>query len=64
MSTVRWIWLTPLLLAAYALAYVSWVPPHAVLTQAYPMNATHFITYVNYTTVYIVQAGLFPRLPL
>jgi len=50
--------LTPLLLAAYALAYVSWIPPHAVLTQAYPVNATHFITYVNYTTVYIVQANL------
>jgi len=58
MSTVRWIWLTPLLLAAYAVAYVSWIPPHAVLMQAYPMNATHFITYVNYTTTYIVQAGL------
>ncbi len=47
-----------LLLAAYALAYVSWIPPHAVLTQAYPMNATHFTTYVNNTTVYITQAGL------
>jgi cell division protein FtsB len=58
MSTVRWIWLTPLLLAAYAVAYVSWIPPHAVLTQAYPMNATHFTAYVNYTTTYIVQAGL------
>jgi uncharacterized small protein (DUF1192 family) len=58
MSTVRWIWLTPLLLAAYVLAYVSWVPPHAVLTQAYPMNATHFTAYVNYMTVYITQADL------
>jgi Chromosome segregation ATPases len=58
MSKAKWIWITPLLLAAYALAYVSWIPPHAVLTQAYPMNATHFITYVNYTTTYIVQAGL------
>ncbi len=58
MSTVRWIWLTPLLLAAYAAAYVSWIPPHAVLTQAYPINATHFTAYVNYTTVYITQAGL------
>ncbi len=58
MSTVRWAWLTPLLLAAYAVAYVSWIPPHAVLTQAYPMNATHFTVYVNYTTVYITQAGL------
>jgi cell division protein FtsB len=58
MSTAKWIWLTPLLLAAYALAYVSWIPPHAVLTQAYPMNATHFTAYVNNTTVYIVQAGL------
>ena len=58
MSTVRWIWLTPLLLAAYAVAYVSWVPPHVMLVQAYPMNATHFTAYVNYTTVYITQAGL------
>jgi len=58
MSTWRWVWLTPLLLAAYAVAYVSWIPPHAVLTQAYPMNATHFTTYVNNTTVYIAQANL------
>jgi hypothetical protein len=29
-----------------------------VLTQAYPMNATHFTAYVNNTTVYIAQAGL------
>jgi hypothetical protein len=58
MSKAKWIWLTPLLLAAYALAYVSWIPPHAVLTQAYPMNATHFTAYVNNTTVYIVQANL------
>jgi len=58
MSTVRWVWLASLLLAAYALAYVSWIPPHAVLTQAYPMNATHFTAYVNNTTVYIAQAGL------
>jgi len=58
MSIAKWIWLTPLLLAAYALAYVSWVPPHVMLVQAYPMNATHFITYVNYATVYITQAGL------
>jgi len=58
MPTVRWVWLTPLLLAAYALAYVSWVPPHAVLTQAYPMNATHFTAYVSGTTVYITQAGI------
>jgi hypothetical protein len=58
MLKAKWIWLTPLLLAVYALAYVSWVPPHAVLTQAYPMNATHFTAYVNYKTVYIVQAGL------
>jgi hypothetical protein len=61
MSTVRWAW--PLLLAAYALAYVSWIPPHAVLTQAYPMNATHFTAYVNNTTVYIAQAGLSFRGP-
>jgi len=46
------------LLAAYALAYVSWIPPHAVLTQAHPVNATHFTAYVNNTTVYIAQAGL------
>jgi len=58
MSTVRWIWLTPLLLAVYAVAYVSWVPPHVMLVQVYPMNATHFTTYVNNTTVYIVQANL------
>ncbi len=58
MSTVRWVWLASLLLAAYALAYVSWIPPHAVLTQAYPMNATHFTAYVNNTTVYITQVGL------
>jgi hypothetical protein len=58
MSKAKWIWLMPLLLAAYALAYVSWIPPHAVLVQAYPMNATHFTAYVNYTTVYIVQANL------
>jgi len=58
MSKAKWVWLTPLLLAAYALAYVSWVPPHVMLVQAYPMNATHFTAYVNNTTVYIVQAGL------
>ena len=58
MSKAKWAWLTPLLLAAYALAYVSWIPPHAVLVQAYPMNATHFTAYVNNTTVYIAQAGL------
>ncbi len=58
MSMWRWVWLTPLLLAAYALAYVSWIPPHAVLVQAYPMNATHFTAYVNYMTVYIAQSGL------
>jgi len=58
MSIAKWIWLTPLLLATYAVAYVSWIPPHAVLTQAYPMNATHFTAYVNNTTVYIVQADL------
>jgi hypothetical protein len=58
MSKAKRVWLASLLLAAYALAYVSWIPPHAVLTQAYPMNATHFTAYVNYTTVYITQAGL------
>jgi hypothetical protein len=58
MSKAKWVWLASLLLAAYALAYVSWIPPHAVLTQAYPMNATHFTAYVNNTTVYIAQAGL------
>jgi len=50
--------LASLLLAAYALAYVSWIPPHAVLVQAYPMNATYFTAYVNNTTVYIAQVGL------
>jgi len=54
----RWVWLASLLLAAYAVAYVSWIPPYAVLTQAYPVNATHFTAYVNYATVYITQAGL------
>jgi len=63
MSIAKWIWLTPLLLAAYALAYVSWAPPHVMLVQAYPINATHFITYVNYATVYITQAGLSFRGP-
>jgi len=58
MSIAKWIWLTPLLLSAYALAYVSWIPPHVMLVQAYPMNATHFAAYINNTTVYIVQAGL------
>jgi len=58
MSIAKWIWLTPLLLAASAVAYVSWAPPHVMLVQAYPINATHFITYVNYATVYITQAGL------
>jgi hypothetical protein len=58
MSKAKWTWLAPLLLAAYAAAYVSWIPPHAVLTQAYPMNATHFTAYVNNAAVYITQAGL------
>jgi cell division protein FtsB len=58
MSIAKWIWLTPLLLAAYAVAYVSWIPPHAVLVQAYPINPTHFTAYVNNTMVYITQAGL------
>ncbi len=58
MSKAKWVWLASLLLAAYALAYVSWIPPHAVLTQAYPMNATHFTAYVNNDVVYIVQEGL------
>ena len=58
MSVAKWIWLTPLLLAAYALAYVSWIPPHVMLVQAYPMNATHFTAYVNNAMVYIVQANL------
>jgi len=55
---MRSIWLASLMLAASALAYVSWVPPYAVLTQAYPMNATHFDTYINNSVVYIEQAGL------
>jgi hypothetical protein len=58
MSKAKWIWLTPLLLAAYALAYISWIPPHAVLTQAHPMNATHFTAYMNNIMVYITQANL------
>jgi len=58
MSKAKWAWLASLLLAVSALAYVSWIPPHAVLVQAYPINATHFTAYVNYTTVYIAQAGL------
>ena len=58
MSKAKWVWLAPLLLAAYAAAYVSWVPPHAALVQAYPINPTHFTAYVNNTTVYITQAGL------
>jgi flagellar capping protein FliD len=58
MSKAKWIWLAPLLLAAYAAAYVSWIPPHVMLVQAYPMNATHFTAYINYATVYITQAGL------
>jgi non-ribosomal peptide synthetase component F len=63
MPKAKWVWLASLLLAAYALAYVSWIPPHAVLTQAYPINATHFTAYVNNTTVYIAQAGLSFRGP-
>jgi hypothetical protein len=58
MSKVKWVWLASLLLAAYALAYVSWIPPHAALVQAHPANATHFTAYVGGTTVYIAQAGL------
>ncbi len=58
MLKAKWVWLASLLLAAYAAAYVSWIPPHAVLTQAYPYNTTHFTAYVNYMTVYIAQAGL------
>jgi hypothetical protein len=58
MSKAKWVWLVSLLLAAYALAYVSWIPPHAMLMPAHPLNTTHFISYVNYTTVYIAQVGL------
>jgi hypothetical protein len=58
MSKAKWTWLTPLLLAAYAAAYVSWIPPHAVLTQAYPINATHFTAYMNNIMIYITQANL------
>jgi len=58
MSKAKWIWLTPLLLAVSVLAYVSWIPPHAVLTQAHPMNATHFAAYMNNVMVYITQADL------
>jgi len=63
MSKAKWIWLTPLLLAASAVAYVSWIPPHAKLVQAYPMNATHFTAYMNNIMVYIVQDGLSFRGP-
>jgi hypothetical protein len=58
MSKVKWIWLTPLLLAAYAVAYISWIPPYAVLMQAHPMNATYFTAYMNNIMVYITQANL------
>ncbi len=58
MPTAKWVWLVPLLLAVSVLAYVSWIPPHAALVQANPINATHFTAYVNYTTVYITQVGL------
>ncbi|NAZ33472.1 MAG: hypothetical protein GU356_04185 [Pyrobaculum sp.] len=60
MSTwgTRWVWLASLMLAASALAYVGWIPPHVALVQAYPLNATHFTTYVNNSMIYIVQAGL------
>ena len=58
MSKAKWVWLAPLLLAAYAAAYVSWIPPHAALTQAYPVNTTHFTAYLGGTTAYITQAGL------
>jgi len=58
MSKAKWIWLTPLLLAAYAVAYISWIPPHAVLMQAHPMNATYFTAYMNNIMVYITQANL------
>jgi len=52
------VWLASLMLAASALAYVSWIPPYARLVQAYPLNATHFTAYVNNSVVYIEQAGL------
>jgi len=38
--------------------YVSWHPPHAVLTPAYLYNATHFAAYIDGKVVYIVQVGL------
>ena len=63
MSKAKWTWLASLLLAAYVVAYVSWIPPHAKLVQAYPINATHFTAYVNNTTVYIAQVGLSFRGP-
>jgi peptidoglycan hydrolase CwlO-like protein len=58
MSKAKWIWLAFLLLAVYAVAYVSWIPPHVMLVQAYPINATHFTAYVSGTTIYITQASL------
>jgi len=54
---MRWVWLASLL-AVSALAYVSWIPPYVVITQAYLLNATHFTAYVNNSVVYIVQDGL------
>jgi regulator of replication initiation timing len=55
---LRLVLLASLLPAAYALAYVGWIPPHAALVQAYPLNTTHFTAYVNNSVVYIVQEGV------
>jgi len=52
------LWLA-LVLAAVAFGqYVSWLPPHAALIQAYPYNVTHFTAYENERSVYIIQQGL------
>jgi len=52
----RWL---ALVLAAVAFGqYVSWLPPHAALMQAYPYNATHFAAYIDSKAVYVVQVGL------
>ncbi|MEM1616310.1 MAG: hypothetical protein QXP31_03325 [Pyrobaculum sp.] len=51
--------LTPLLLAAVLFAeFVSWLPPHAQLVQAYPYNATHLTAAFPNGVVFIVQEGL------
>jgi len=51
--------LATLFLAASLLSqYVSWLPPHAVLMPAFPMNVTHLVAYEGSRPVYIAQVGL------